>query len=646
DVGQFGGITHNNQLLAGIGYTHLFSATWINEARIGFTRTNENDLGAHHGRDFASEIGITGVTQDPHLVGFPRFTVSGLVAIGDQVTQPSEFAVNNFEWADTATLVRGKHLIKFGADVLRTQFFQSFNDNNRGTFNFLGRLTNSPLADLLLGLPETSTRQIGTTPAYLFSTNYGLFVQDDYKIASRLTINLGLRYELIKPPVEKYGRIASFVPAIDEVIIADSRTVPDLAERLAAVSLTGKVDVARNRGLPQSLVYTNYRNFGPRVGFAWRPFGGSRTVIRAGYGIFYGSTLQNPIRNDLANVYPFTESQTFTRPTNNPGFLNLSNPYPDSRAGFTNILNANGYEKNAPAPYMQGYNFTVDREIGGSTVIEAAYVGSRGVHLGRRYDINQPFRSANVKVFPRPYSGFNTINYYSFGSSSNYNSAQFSLRRRFRRGLFYDFNYGYSKSIDDASQVSGNATGGYPGAQDSRNLKLERGRSDFDVRHAFTMNWSWETPWQRNMLVRGWQLAGTGRAYSGAPFTPRVANVNLTLGEANRPDRIANGAVAHPTVDRWFDTSAFPLVPTGAFRFGNSGRNILNGPGLIAFNVSLFRNFAVTESSSVQFRAEAFNVLNHPNFHLPNDNVDTLAGGTIRIADPGRQIQFGARYRF
>jgi hypothetical protein len=261
------------------------------------------------------------------------------------------------------------------------------------------------------------------------------------------------------------------------------------------------------------------------------------------------------------------------------------------------------------------------------------------------FNLNQPFRSAaTAPNFSVPYPGWSTINFYGFNSNSTYNAGTITFRHRASRGFFFQANYVYSKSIDDASQLQGAGAGGYSGVQNARNFHGDRGRSDFDIGHSLTMAFSWAAPWTGNAAIRGWQLAGSGVARTGAPFTPQVNNVNLNLGEANRPNRIAKGTVPNPIADRWYDVAAFPPVPTGSYAFGNAGRNILDGPGTIAINLSLYRNFAVRERSRLQFRCEVFNVLNHPNFNLVNVNTPNAA--TIRSANDPRLSQVALRYQF
>jgi hypothetical protein len=484
----------------------------------------------------------------------------------------------------------------------------------------------------------------------LFSTTYGFFAQNDFKISSRLTLNLGLRYDILKPAVEKYGRMSNFVPDLDKEIVADDRTIPNLSSLLAQAGLTNIVGKASDYGLPKSLVFTQYKNIGPRFGLAWRPLGGNRLVLRGGYGIYWSNfSQQNNIRIDLADSFPFALTQLFSRQVNNPNALTLANPYPSATGNFNGVTNTNGFDVHAPSQYLQAWNFTVEREIGRGSAIEVAYTGSKGTHLVRRYDVNQPFYDPALRMpngqFPRPYAGVSSINYYWFGGNSIYNAATFTFRKRFAKGLFYRVNYTYGKAIDSGSQALGSGAGGITGAQNSRDMGAERGRSDFDRGHSFSMDGSWELPF-RGRFTRGWQIAGSGRAYTGAPFTPQVSNVNLNLGQANRPDRIAKGTLANPSTDQWFDLSAFPQVPSGAYHFGNTGRNILDGPGLVAINASLYKNIKLNEWGTLQARWEVFNALNHANLMLPNVFVNQVNGGTITAAGDGRSMQFGLRLRF
>jgi hypothetical protein len=444
--------------------------------------------------------------------------------------------------------------------------------------------------------------------------------------------------------------MTNYIPALGKIVLADDRTVPNLSSMLAGTGLTGLVGVARAYGLPPSLVDTNYMNFAPRVGAAWRPFGNNRTVVRGGYGIFYGGQRLNPIRTDLTGGYPFSVSQTFSRLASNPSLLTFSNPFPDTLAKVQGVTNTNGYDPSAPTQYLQSWNLTVEREIGRGVAVEFGYAGSKGTHLGRKYDINQTYRQPGLQLpdgsFPKPVPALGTISYYRFGSNSSYNAGTLALRKRFTAGLFFRVNYTYGKSLDDASGLNYAGDGGFAGAQDSRNLRGERGRSDFDVGHTFSMNFTWQIPFRQSRLLRGWQIAGTGRMYSGQPFTPQTQNGSASLGEPTRPDRVAKGTLSNATPARWFDIAAFPVVPLMAYRFGDSGRNILDGPGFVGINLALARRFAISDRASAQLRWETFNTTNHTNFRLPNVNVDVTNAATITASQPGRIMQLGLRLQF
>ena len=279
-----------------------------------------------------------------------------------------------------------------------------------------------------------------------------------------------------------------------------------------------------------------------------------------------------------------------------------------------------------------------------------AYAGSKGTHLQRRYDINQPFRILALRQpdgsFPRPYPAFQTINFVSASSNSIYHSGSVTVRRRLSKQLFLRAAYTYSKSLDESSNTGGTMPANFPSAQDARNLHAERGRSDFDIGHSFVASFIWQLKLSRNVLLRDWQLSGTSRAYTGQPFTPKVGNYSLDLGDAVRPDRIAKGTLEQPSVDAWFDRSAFPVVPRGSYRFGTSGRNILDGPGTFTLDASLSRRFRFGESKTFQFRWEVFNLPNHTNLSLPETKVDVLNGATISKAKGSRVFQLGLRLEF
>jgi len=687
-LGTFGNYSRDDRSLFGLDHTHMFSPGVLMEARGGYSRNATREYEIFQGRNIAAELGLPSLVSEPELLGFPRFTLLDHFPIGAANNQPVQYHVTTIQGGAKLTWVRSKHVWKWGVDIERNRFNQPFFNNVRGTFNFQDRWTNHPIGDFLVGMMQTATRTVGITRNYLRATSYGGFFNDDYKVTRSLTLNLGIRYELDKPPVDRYDRMSNFVAGINRIVITDDRGIPNLAERVTGAGLEQRVGLARDFGLPRSLVYANYTNFAPRVGFAWRAFGSQDTVIRGGWGMFYTGHLLNPIRTSLMTGFPFTANQTFTRLAADPSLVTLSNPFPDSRTTESGVTNSNGYDLHAPTGYLQSYNLTIERAVGAGMAVEIGFVGSKGTHLGRRYDLNQPIRSlelyqANI-AFPRPISGLNAINFDSFGANSIYNAGQISLRKRGRGGIFYRVNYSFSKSIDDASQLSGNSDGGVAGAQDSRNLKAERGRSDFDRRHVFTGAFSWQLPFGRRQrflanargltqgLLGGWQLSGTGVAYTGQAYTITTLDFDASLGESQRPNRLGVGTQADiPGTGRrgvdypFFKISDFERVPRCTardtcvpspngfipFTFGNAGRNILSGPGLAYTNLALMKNFRHAERRNFQFRYELFNILNHPNYLLPNRAFNSVSGGIITAeVDRGRGgprvMQVALKYEF
>lgn len=659
--------------LAGLDWTHIFSPSLIMEARAGFNRNATRESEKFQGHDIAAELGITGTTKDPALTGFPRFLVQDYLPLGAASGQPQHYTVTTFLASNKFTWIQSKHTLKWGWDIERTRFNQPFNDNARGTFTFQRNWTNHSVADTLLGMLQSTTRTADTTRNYLRSFSLGSYFADDFKVTRSLTLNLGLRYELDMPPVDRYDRASNFDAGLGKIIIANDKNLPQLAERLARFNLQDRLALAADVGRPRSLVFPDKINFAPRFGFAWRvPSQRRLTVLRGGYGIFFTGHLLNPIRVSLMTGFPFSVNQTFSRLTTDTTLVTLSNPFPDTRATEGNSTNSNGYDPRPKLGDLQSYNFTLERELAPGWALELGFVGSKGSHLGRQYDINQPLRSLEAYQanfgFPRPIVGINTVNYYSFGANSVYHAGQVSLRRQMR-GAFVRFNYSLSKSIDDASQISGNSTGGVAGAQNSRDLKSERGRSDFDRRHVVTAVFSTPLPFGRGRrflptargwrhgLVGGWQLTGTAAFYTGQAFTVTSANIDTNLGESLRPNRLGSGQLTAAPPGRrgvdypWFQLSDFEPVPRCAsrtscevspngfrpFAFGNSGRNILDGPGQQFINMAMLKNFRLKERRNFQLRYELFNILNHPNFQLPERQFNLLGGGIItNVVDRGR----------
>jgi Outer membrane receptor proteins, mostly Fe transport len=693
DLGTFGNAIRDDRSLGGLDFTHMFSPTLLSEARFGFSRNSQREHILEHGHPTASQLGMAGSTTDPMLEGFPLINVTNYLPVGYAANEPVQFFVTDYQWSEKLTWVKASHVLKWGADISRNQVNQPYFNNSRGTMTANGNWTGNgtasngnAVADLELGLLNAASITTQTARNYMRLTDYGLFVNDDWKISHSLTLNLGLRYELDKPPVDRYDHVANFIPALNKIIIASNKDLPNYNQLLTDAGLTNLMGVAKDYDIPRSLVYANYKGYAPRVGFAWRPFNSEKMVVRGGYGIFYSGNLLNDIRNGLDNTFPFVLKQNFARLATDPAALTLANPFNPARGTQTGTTTSTGYELHPALGYLQSYNLTVERDIGFGAVAEIGYVGSKGTHLGRQYDINLPFRSvayyqANL-AFPVPYPPLGVIDYWDFNSNSIYNAGQVTLRRRASGGFFYRISYSYSKSIDTASQLTGTSTLGFAKALDPRNLSLERARSDWDRGHVFQASFAWPVPVGRGKkflsgagkvsdgFLGGWQLAGTSVFESGPPLTVEDSTVNAAIGESTRPNRIASGNLLAGAGRRgidypWYDPAAFVHVPAclsrtdcspdqyGFLPFapGNSGRGILDAPGLQNINLSLLKNWVVGERKRIQFRWEVFNIFNHPNFVLLNRNYNETGAGILHsVAESGnggpRIMQFALRYEF
>ncbi len=646
----FGLSNHTLDLLSYVRYLRTLTPTMFLEASVNFSRKTNNQVWPLSGeRDWGAATGFLGGTGNPVASGLPQLDASGYISLGPAYDVPKIWSFNNYQYTASLTWIAGRHSLKYGGDFLRMQYFSRSFGDTRGRVTFLGRFTNQPIADLVLGFPQTTRRQLDAAGPYHLISNYAAFIQDDFKVTPTLTLNFGLRYDLMKPPREKFGAWSMFVPSLGKIVIAGRGLIDDFDRRIQSTGMSQYIAMASDVGLPATIRKTDYTDFAPRFGFAWRPFGKTASVLRGGYGLFYGSSSLYRM-DEYSDTYPFSINETYSAVTTNPLALTMSDPFPTARRTVGGVTTTSGQDANIQSQYLQSWSLTAEHEFAKDSVLEIAYAGSKGTHLQRRFDLNQQLRDlaarASTGAFPRPYPAFSTINVIADGSNSIYNSGSVTLRRRFHRQLFLRATYTFSKSIDESSNTGGTVQYNFGNAQDAYNLRGERGRSDFDIGHAFATSFIWSPVLSRRAALRNWQIAGTGTMYTGQPFTPKIANFNFANGEASRPDRLGKGALPSPSVDQWFDRTAFPVVPVGAFRFGNSGRNILDGPGAFNLNASLSRRFKFEHQRALQWRMEMFNLPNHPNFNLPENRVDIISGGTISRVKSNRTMQMGLRFEF
>ncbi len=623
---------------------HIFSPRFVNDVRVAFSRVGNQVLTENPGVSVNKQVGLPELSSNPRDFGLSLIRVTGYSPLGHEYNNPQDSATNVFQVLDTATYARNAHLLKFGFDFRYTQQ-NAFRDvQSRGLLIFPGQvsitlpdgtptvfpfITGNPLANLLFGLPLVTGGARLDNAQHLRTESYNLFVNDNYRITPKLTLSLGLRYEFNSPPVDT----------------EDRANIYDTA--------TGKLVQVGANGIPRGGYEADKNNFAPRVGLAWALGKDSKTVVRTGYGVYFDQSPLAPGEGLYFNA-PYFDFRYYYQSQQAP--LTVYNPFPFNTPGQS-APSAFAYDRNLRTSYTQHWNLSVQHQLGNSTVAEVAYVGSKGTKLLSSRDINQPTPSTRQPNLPRN-PLFSEITQQEGSGASNYHSLQARVQQRLAAGLSLLGAYTFGKSIDNASGVFA-STGDPNYPQNSFNLAAERGRSGFDVRHRFSLSYSYDLPFGKNLngaakaLLAGWQTFGVITLQTGRPFTvallPEFDNSNTGISNLgflgnDRPNLVGQARLDNPTPDRWFNTGAFVFPRFGSF--GNAGRNILDGPGYQNVNFSLVKNTALKERATLQFRTEFFNLFNHPNFGLPDNFLGSPSFGRVFSADSPRRIQFGLKLLF
>jgi hypothetical protein len=616
--------------LGAIDETHIFSPAVVNEFRAGVNRLVQPRVQQD---STASFPGLPGAFLGylANNAGVPRTSVTGYSTLGGATNLPSERDDTTYQIAESLSWTRGRHSVKFGGEWRKFLSSNLQTSNGRGSLSFSGSApgptSGYPLADLMLGLPTTSSRNPYSPWFYERLSSMAVYLQDDYKVLPTLTLNIGLRYEYEGVISEKYGQMSSFDPTV----------------------AGGGLRVENRNGVGNTLFRPNYKNFAPRFGFAWQPHHNSATVIRGGYGIFYNQTTTLNGFYTLATNAPFRYPQTFTATVANPIQLDV-NPFPSSLSA--NSSTASGINPHFPTAYVQQWNLDVERQLSPTLLLVAGYRGAKGTDLPLSYDPNQPLPGAGNAG--RPFQNFGNVTYYIDGGNSNFHSLIFKLDQKISHGLSFLASYTFGKSIDEGSgTASGSDASGFP--QNSRNqLSGERGLSDFDVRHRLVISPVWALPFGErgktllDKVIRGWQVSGIFQFQTGRPFTANeTGNISLTSQNADRANAIpgCNANNGPKTVTQWMNTSCFSLPPAGTF--GDVGRNTLVGPGMTTVDTAVARVFVIKESLRLQFRGEAFNTANHPNFQQANGTQNSPLFGRINATlIDNREIQLALKLLF
>jgi Carboxypeptidase regulatory-like domain/TonB dependent receptor-like, beta-barrel len=630
---------------AAVGETHVFSPTVVNEFHAGYTHLDSNQFGPDSSPLF-DQFGIGGVPPLAGLNGLPEITIAGYSSLGSRNFNPNPKRVQVSQLNDTVSMTRGAHNIKAGLELLFTDDYAGTADNGRGSMNFNGQFTSatpgkgtgSAIADLLLG--QTNTAAISTPLiGHLRSRYWAFFVDDTWRVTSKLTLDLGARYDLQTPLFDRDNRIANF----------------DLDPASSAYGTL--VDATSGGVESRSFVSLDKNNIAPRVGLAYQLT--PKTVIRSAFGIFYGGLGYQDIAHSGAANPPYFLSVSIPSATN--ALLSnmiLSTGYPAGILTPANLANPNLFSiaNDFPMPATDQWNLSVERQLPSRLVLTVGYVGSSTSHLMGDVDLNAPPPGPGAVNPRRPFPQYGSVVYQSPFGHSTYNGLQTTLQRRFSNGFSLLATYTYSHSLDNVLNNEDNVGGAL--TQNPYNTAAEKASSGFDIRHRFVANVIYDIPLGRSghllgnnalthAVLGGWQVGGIFVAQGGHPLTLGVSPNPSNTTTPERPDRLCNGNLGSGTrsVDEWFDTSCFALP--AAYTYGNSARGVIISPGLVNLDGLLVRSFAVTERVRVDLRAEAFNLTNSAHFGAPNLTIGTAQAGKITsTASPNRELQFALRVAF
>jgi outer membrane receptor protein involved in Fe transport len=616
--------------------THIFSPATINTVRFGWSRIFITAQNFNAGKNLPTQLGIPGVEVpgDPLSDGLPVLKFTGYTSLGDAANSPTQIGTNNYQLDDSVNLVRGKHSLDIGAELVRLQYNMYQTGAEHGSMTFSGSYTGLPFADLLFGAPKSGTYQYQKGTRGFRQTDLAFYAQDNWKATSRLTLNLGVRYEnfLGWPWTEVNNRMYQFDPALS----------------------TTQVFQVGTHGIPRSGVSGNNFNFMPRVGLAYRVT--PKTVFRAGYGIYYaapnvanssGLSMNAPALDYWAfNNTTYGAAQASGAPFNyvSNGFVHTP---ATSASALPSGLPLSAVDPHAKTPYSEQWHASIQQQITPTTTITAAYVGNVGVHLDGLVDINQGSPGTTNVTVGRPYPFFNQIYQLQTSLVSNYNALQITAERR-AGNLSFLASYTYSHALDENSGSPGSIVNSY-------NKHADYGNSDQNIPNRFVASVNYKLPFHASgklrPVVQGWHVNAILNFYDGLPFSV----TSRAIGDGITERAQLTGARTpgfKSTLSQWVDPAAFAAPAAGTW--GNSGRNILRGPGTKDVDFSVFKNFTLAESKSLEVRGEFFNLFNTPLFNNPTNltvggagfGSISSAGSPTTLQRTSREIQLAAKLYF
>ncbi|HVB97956.1 MAG TPA: hypothetical protein VNJ12_01310, partial [Candidatus Dormibacteraeota bacterium] len=654
--------THTASLA--VGWTHIFSLNWYNDLRFGWLRVTGGQTGQNAGINFAGPAGLEGVTSNPLDTGYPEISLTGFSTMGDPTLLVTRLDTDE-EVYDDVLWHHGTHNVKFGAYFFHLNFNPVTPDTVRGLFQFTpnwttsssdpaGATGGSALADFLLGAPTLAQVGQGSGEWHAHTNWFQVYIQDSWQVLPSLSIDIGLRYEYNQNLAANNNDMAvvnTLVPGGQFVIASDSRgnISPDAAPLLSEIPIP--YVTSSEIGWDRSLLQSRPLRLAPRLGIAWR-LPDKKTVLRTGAGIYTNQAAYSVNANAALNL-PFFFSKTVSESA--AGGAPVYTTGNILAAPNTGAIGANNVSHNYKVEYNEVWNLAIEHSFSPTTAFEVQYVGSRTVHadnetLQNLFPLGGSINPAVSRPIPQM-SGFVGVVWNGWES---YQALTLQLVQHTWRGLSLDSNYTWSKALDIASNPGPtNSETNLP--QNPADLAAEKGLSSFDVPQRFVVSFLYQIPFAqnstgwRNALLGGWQAGGIWTVQGGSPFTVNLPYDNAHNGTPvmnQRPNVICNPNRGPKTVTEWFDTACFQAPAPNTY--GDAGRNDVFGPGLNNFDATLQRNFAIREKMNLQFRADAFDLLNHPNFNIPNRMFTATASNfaTISSAQAPRQLQLSLRLTF
>jgi hypothetical protein len=683
------------------GWTRIFSPTLINDLRIGYQR-DYLDLdcqGCPRQRGLLGGFGIQNLTAPtPQAEAYPQFLFSNFAGVGDGGYFPDILNDRIEKFEDTVTKIVGRHSIVVGGDL---NFWQTPGVEDplqvNGQITFDGQYSSlaaeipgvsavSDLADLELGYPSLG---FFTKNPFINKLQGGgwfsLFVQDNIHVNRSLSVEVGLRWEYRKQIHDQNNKLATIYPLANNFTPGDALLLTPLPDAqndalcsnslflnangtclIMSSAMRRQIGLTGNK-LKELSYGPGHGNFDPRLGISWRPTNSDKLIIHTGAGVFNDLPISNLISSYVNNNPVFTQTPTYNTAFGAPPPLTNGAPT-TTETMFANAASPPLSELRSqlmPPPFyhtptVYEWSFSVQSQLASDWALETAYVGNEGAHMDNAHQWgNQPIPGVGPLQPRRPWPDFNIFLYDTFDANSNYNALQAKLSKRFSHGIQALIAYTYSKVLD----TNGGDSDFVNGPQTDNNHRANYGPADFSIKQRLVLTPIWQLPFGKgqpllnqgrlaNLLAGGWELSGIITYQTGFPFTVLASQDFSNTGSFfPRPDRSCNGA-GPQTVAEWFNVNCFNTdalalaLANGTPRFGNSGRNILTGPGIQQWDVSLIKRSAIAENWNLEFRAEFFNIFNHPNFGLPGATIDTQGAGVITSAGSPRDIQLGLKLKF